>query len=85
MVGRMPTPTDPSVEKNGPAPDWERELDCAFAELEAGTFVDQSPEDPDDRGGAHAALWQRSFRARIERNRFDADSRGVTDKTLATG
>jgi hypothetical protein len=51
---RMPMPTDATVDENGSAastghhaaPDWEREIDCAFDEIEAGTFADPAPAIP---------------------------------------
>jgi len=59
----MRLPTDPSADSKGVVPDWERELDFAFDQLESGTLVERSPDEPKVRVERQAALWQRDFRA----------------------
>ena len=64
MVRRMLIPNEPSAEtKASSVPDWERELDCAFDAIEAGTFAERASSEA-DRAELQAALWQRTLRRR---------------------
>jgi hypothetical protein len=67
----MPTPSDPPADPTGSTGtprsnpplvlELERELECAVEEIEAGHFVELSPEDLDRWAETGAVPWPRGF------------------------